>query len=132
MADSRRHRAGRKRAHYQALEFDLGVPFERNHANPLTAPPPLNAASMFWTWQTGYKFLRLDLGTDWSFHLGSTGCVSESAVRPPEACRQPNRATIRLPAAAAFDGVVAVDLDGLLAGIDIAVGGKLRRSVRRA
>lgn len=108
-------------ASYQAVEFELGVPFELNHANPLTAPPPLNTASMFWAWQTGYKFLRLDIGTDWSFHLGSTGCVSESAVRPPESCRQPNRATIRLPAAAAFDGVVAIDLDGLLAGLDIAV-----------
>ena len=108
-------------AHYEAVEFELGVPFERNHANPLTAPPPLNVASMFWTWQTGYKFLRLDVGTEWSFHLGSTGCVSESAVRPAEACRQPNRATIRLPAGAAFDGVVVVDLDRLLAGLDIAV-----------
>ena len=106
---------------YKAIEFELGVPFDLNHANPLAAPPPLNVASMFWTWQTGYKFLRLDVGTDWSFHLGSTGCVSESAVRPPEVCRQPNRSTIRLPAAAAFDGVVVVDLDGLLAGLDIAV-----------
>lgn len=108
-------------AQYEAVEFELGVPFERNHANPLTATPPLNVASMFWTWQTGYKFLRLDVGTDWSFHLGSTGCVSESAVRPADTCQQPNRATIRLPAAAAFDGVIAVDLDQLLAGLDIAV-----------
>ena len=106
---------------YEVIEFELGVPFDRNHANPLAAPRPLNVASMFWTWQTGYKFLRLDVGTDWSFHLGSTGCVSASAVRPPEVCRQPNRATIHLPAAAAFDGVVVVNLDGLLAGLDIAV-----------
>ena len=106
---------------YKAIEFELGVPFDLNHANPLAAPPPLNVASMFWTWQTGYKFLRLDVGTDWSFHLGSTGCVSESAVRPPEVCHRPNRSTIRLPAAAAFDGVVVVNLDGLLAGVDIAV-----------
>ena len=108
-------------ARYQALGFELGVPFERNHANPLTAPAPLNVASMFWTWQTGYKFLRLDLGTDWSFHLGSTGCIAESAVRPPESCRQPNRATIRLPAAAAFEGVVVVDLARLLTGLDTAL-----------
>ena len=109
------------RGQYKAIEFELGVPFDLNHANPLDAAPPLNVASMFWTWQTGYKFLRLDVGTDWSFHLGSTGCGSESAVRPPEVCRQPNRSTIRLPAAAAFDGVVVVNLDGLLAGLDIAV-----------
>ena len=105
---------------YQAVEFELGVPFEHNHANPLTAPPPLNVSSMFWTWQTGYKFLRLDLGNDWSFHLGSTGCVSASAVRPPQACNRPNLATVRLPAAAAFQGVVVVDLDSLIAGLDVA------------
>ena len=108
------------RGHYDTIEFELGVPFERNHANPLTAPAPLNVPSMFWTWQSGYKFLRLDIGSDWSFHLGSTGCVSESAVRPPRVCEQPNLATIRLPAAAAFGGVVAVDLDTLLADFDIA------------
>ena len=108
-------------APYRTVAFELGVPFEHNHANPLTAPPPLNVPSMFWTWQTGYKFLRLDVGTDWSFHLGSTGCLSESAVRPPEACGRPNRATIRLPAAAAFHGVAVVDLDELLAGLDPAV-----------
>ena len=107
-------------ARYEAIEFELGVPFEHNHANPLTAPAPLNVPSMFWTWQSGYKFLRLDIGSDWSFHLGSTGCVSESAVRPPRVCEQPNLATIRLPAAAAFAGVVAVDLDTLLADVDIA------------
>lgn len=106
------------RGDYAAVEFELGVPFERNHAHPLAAPPPLNVPSMFWTWQSGYKFLRLDVGTDWSFHLGSTGCVSPSAVRPPESCARPNRATIRLPAAVAWDGVVVVDLDALLAGID--------------
>ena len=103
---------------YEALEFDLGVPFEHNHPNPLAAPPPLNVPSMFWTWQTGYKFLRLDIGSDWSFHLGSTGCVSPSAVRPPERCTRPNVATIRLPAAAARKGSVAVDLEALLGGID--------------
>lgn len=109
-----------ERSQYSTVEFELGVPFERNHANPLGAPAPLNVPSMFWTWQSGYKFMRLNLGTDWSFHLGSTGCVSASAVRPPGSCAQPNMATIRLPAAAAFEGVVAVDLDALLAGIDIA------------
>ena len=106
---------------YEALEFLLGIAFERNHGNPLKAPPPLNVPSMFWTWQSGYKFLRLDAGTEWSFHLGSTGCVSASAVRPPgEPCRQPNLARVRLPSGAIDGGTIAVDLDGLLAAIDTA------------
>ena len=106
---------------YDAFEFMLGVPFERNHGNPLSATPPLNVPSMFWTWQSGYKFLRLDLGNEWSFHLGSVGCISASAVRAPSgACRQPNLARIRLPSKAAQGGTVVVDLDALLAGIDTA------------
>ena len=107
--------------HYDAIEFLLGVPFERNHGNPLVAAPPLNVPAMFWTWQSGYKFVRLDIGNDWSFHLGSTGCVSASAVRPPgEPCREPNAARIRL-ANDAQVGTIVFDLDALLAHVDTAV-----------
>lgn len=106
---------------YEAIEFLLGVPFERNHGNPLAAAPPLNVPSMFWTWQSGYKFVRLDIGNDWSFHLGSTGCVSASAVRPPgEPCREPNAARVRLAGDAPEAGTIAIDLDVLLAHIDTA------------
>ena len=108
--------------HYVAIEFLLGVPFHRNHGNPLAAPPPLNVPSMFWTWQSGYKFVRLDIGTDWSFHLGSTGCISASVVRPPgKPCREPNAARIRLASEVPEVGTIAVDLDALLAHIDTVV-----------
>ena len=107
---------------YEAIEFLLGVPFERNHGNPLAAAPPLNVPSMFWTWQSGYKFVRLDVGNHWSFHLGSTGCVSASAVRPPrEPCREPNAARIRLASDTPWVGTIVVDLDALLSHIDPAV-----------
>jgi uncharacterized repeat protein (TIGR04052 family) len=76
------------------LSFTLGLPFEINHQNPLTATPPLNFSEMFWSWQMGYKFLRLDLqGPDhgWAFHLGATGCQSASVLRPPALpCRATN------------------------------------------
>ena len=106
---------------YVAVEFLLGIPFAHNHGNPLVAAPPLNVASMFWTWQSGYKFLRIDIANEWSFHLGSTGCVSASAVRPPEEpCRQPNAARIRLASDTPHAGTIVVDLDALLAHIDTA------------
>jgi len=80
------------------LSFELAVPFELNHKNPLTAQFPLNQSDMFWTWQLGHKFLRLDIVNQtlkdehWSFHLGSTGCDSASVMRAPkESCKQPNR-----------------------------------------
>jgi uncharacterized repeat protein (TIGR04052 family) len=87
-----------------SLRFTLGLPFDINHANPLTQPSPLNDSSMFWSWQNGHKFLRLDLSKNggesrkWSYHLGSVGCESESAVRPPEkSCAFTNRVEFVLP-----------------------------------
>lgn len=77
---------------YTGIRFTVGVPFALNHANPLTAVAPLDRGDLFWTWQSGYKFLRAD-----AFHLGSTGCSSASALRPPaEPCAQPNRMRIEL------------------------------------
>ncbi|WP_394390585.1 MbnP family copper-binding protein [Shewanella woodyi] len=86
------------------FSFNLGVPFKLNHQAPLTAQPPLNQSDMFWTWQMGHKFFRLDLAknepkqgevsvqTGWQFHLGSTGCKSASVMRAPtERCSYPNR-----------------------------------------
>jgi len=107
---------------YDAMEFRLGIPFDANHGNPLVAAAPLNVPSMFWTWQSGYKFVRVDIANDWSFHLGSTGCVSASAVRPAkEPCRQPNAARIRLASDTPATGTIVLDLDALLAHIDPAV-----------
>lgn len=73
----------------------LGVPFALNHLNPVIQDYPLNQSEMFWVWQNGHKFLRLDMQSvndAWSYHLGSVGCQSASAVRPPDkACQYPNR-----------------------------------------
>jgi uncharacterized repeat protein (TIGR04052 family) len=85
---------------YSGVRMTIGVPFELNHANPLTAAAPLDRGEMFWNWQSGHKFLRADLavaGREWSFHLGSTGCSSASALRPPaQPCAQPNEMRIEL------------------------------------
>jgi uncharacterized repeat protein (TIGR04052 family) len=91
---------GGKPQSYTGIHFTVGVPFELNHGNPLTAAPPLDRGEMFWNWQSGHKFLRADLaadGREWSFHLGSTGCSSASALRPPAApCAQPNEIRVEL------------------------------------
>lgn len=81
-------------ARFVGITFKLGVPQMINHANPLTAKPPLDTSSMFWSWQQGYKFLRIDSENPekpWALHLGSTNCQSPSPLRPPkEACERPN------------------------------------------
>lgn len=114
------------------LSFDLGVPFELNHLNPLTADSPLNQSDMFWTWQNGHKFLRLDLTkkasqkietftaqnlqTGWQFHLGSTACQSASVMRAPTVpCGYPNRPRIKLDYQKGSR--LVLDLAPLLSGI---------------
>lgn len=105
---------------YTGLAFDVGVPFAANHANPLTAVAPLNVGEMFWSWQLGHKFLRLDLAAGlaaagWALHLGSTGCESDSVLRPPVArCRQPNRVVVELGSPAPERQRVQVELSALL------------------
>ncbi|MCG9893042.1 MAG: metallo-mystery pair system four-Cys motif protein [Thermosynechococcaceae cyanobacterium MS004] len=46
---------------YTGLKFTLGVPFELNHGDATLAPSPLNLTGLWWNWQLGYKFVRLDL-----------------------------------------------------------------------
>jgi uncharacterized repeat protein (TIGR04052 family) len=95
---------GQTAKRYTGIRFTLGVPFDLNHANPLTAAAPLNHTDLFWNWNSGYKFMRLDLverraeqHREWSFHLGSTGCSSVSALRPPALpCAQPNVVRVEL------------------------------------
>jgi uncharacterized repeat protein (TIGR04052 family) len=46
---------------YTGLAFTIGVPFEQNHVDPTVSAAPLNTTAMFWNWQGGYKFVRIDL-----------------------------------------------------------------------
>lgn len=104
------------------IRFTLGVPFELNHLNPLTQTSPLNESSMFWVWQTGHKFLRVELASaddNWLFHLGSTGCSAPSVMRAPaKPCKQPNQVLMELP----FNTItksIDIDLAGLLKGVTV-------------
>lgn len=111
---------------YVGVVFDLGVPFDLDHDVTL-APSPLNVPSLFWGWQVGYKFLGIDLQSDlpppdnaWYVHLGSTGCVSDSAVDAPTVeCANPNLPRIRLEGADPTVTPIELDLVRLLAGADL-------------
>lgn len=99
----------------RGLEFTLGVPFESNHGDPLTATPPLGDADMHWHWRGGYKFLRAGIKSEndsfW-IHLGSTGC--EGTIRNITGCSAPNRVTVHLDDFVPGD-IVLVDLAELVA-----------------
>ncbi|MEO0521163.1 MAG: MbnP family copper-binding protein [Cyanobacteria bacterium P01_A01_bin.116] len=46
---------------YSGLKFTLGVPFALNHIDSTLAPSPLNLTSLWWNWNFGYKFARVDM-----------------------------------------------------------------------
>jgi len=48
---------------YTGVAFDMGVPFALNHLDVTAAPSPLNIQALWWNWQGGYKFMRVDMLT---------------------------------------------------------------------
>jgi uncharacterized repeat protein (TIGR04052 family) len=110
---------------YTGVKFTVGVPFERNHADPAKAPSPLNLTQLFWVWNSGYKFARIEMNTTgmpqgWFLHLGSTGCQPrQTAQTMPTSCTFPNRAEITLTNFDLNADVVMTDLKKLLDGANV-------------
>jgi uncharacterized repeat protein (TIGR04052 family) len=110
---------------YRGVRFSLGVPDRLNHADATLAEAPLNVTGMFWSWQDGYKFLRLDMRTfaaanaqptTWLVHLGSTACSGERAATR---CARANRPAIALSRFDWRTNVIVADLQRLLAWTDV-------------
>jgi uncharacterized repeat protein (TIGR04052 family) len=102
----------------RGLKFKLGVPFAINHQEPSSAPAPLNLSAMWWTWNAGYKFLKIDGNTaglpmGFNIHVGSTGCTGNNtgAVNP---CMAPNVAEVSLDGFAPSTHTVIADLAALV------------------
>lgn len=109
---------------YNGLVFKLGVPFALNHLDTATAPAPLNLTSMWWNWNGGYKFLKLDMTTTgaaggWFIHVGSTGCTPEGNA--PTTCTNTNTMEVRLTEFEPGHHDVELDLLGLLATSNVDV-----------
>lgn len=128
---------------YTGLAFTVGVPFEQNHQDPTLAAAPLNVTAMFWNWQGGYKFVRIDLvptamagmhmteGADpgaghgdakgWFLHLGSTMCDAASKTAAPTACANENRIAVQLDGFDLGASKVVIDPAPVLAEADLMV-----------
>lgn len=107
---------------FDTLTFQLGLPFDLNHQDAVSQPAPLNNPGMFWAWQAGHKFARIDVrnpaGDGWNLHLGSTDCRSDGAtIAPSVACDRPNLASISVPYTP--DGTLVLDLGALWEGADL-------------
>ncbi len=118
-----RGRVATPAATYTGLRFTVGVPFVDNHQDRAAAPAPLNLSAMFWSWQSGYKFVRAEGKTagnvPFVVHIGSTGCVKDGGGQVTS-CSSPNRATVTVPLTDPGKQTVVVDLAALLGGSNLA------------
>ncbi|NMO22864.1 metallo-mystery pair system four-Cys motif protein [Pyxidicoccus fallax] len=106
---------------YTALEFKLGLPPERNHLNGPIEPAPLNAPQMWWSWQGGFKFVKLDVRSRTNelfyFHLGAAGCTG--SVAEGYTCGADNQVTVLLNGFNPDTNQVVLDIAGLYSGVDV-------------
>ena len=112
---------------YTGLRFTLGVPEDMNHVDQTTAAAPLDLTALFWSWNGGYKFARMDHTSadqpnGWNVHLGSTGCTpAGDPTVPATSCTNGHRPTITF---AVFDweaNEVVADYGALVQDSDLSV-----------
>jgi uncharacterized repeat protein (TIGR04052 family) len=113
---------------YTGICINLGLPFALNHIDPASAPSPLNASGMLWSWTAGRKFLRLDgigdpegLKQSYVVHLGSTGCVDEddNGSEPENPCRFPNTRTVCFDNFDVSKDTIVADVGAVLQATDV-------------
>ncbi|MEH7829948.1 MbnP family copper-binding protein [Gemmobacter denitrificans] len=116
---------------YVGLSFTLAVPFDKNHNDPTLAAAPLNTTAMFWNWQGGYRFVRIDMvpvnkaadgPKGWFLHLGSTQCPAASKTEAPTAeCKNPNHLPVSFASFDPAKNVVVIDPAAVVAEADMTV-----------
>lgn len=114
---------------YHALRFTLGVPKQKNFLDLAKAAPPLDVTGMFWTWLSGYKFLKVDGSSPienggiypYLVHVGAAGCPGDNAQASPTGdCLAPNQVRYDLDGFRFRESKVVADLADLLATTDLA------------
>lgn len=123
---------------YVGLRFDVGVPVASNHLNVQGAGtlPPLNISPMYWSWTSGYKFVKIEGNIQraaapaapftFNFHLGSTGCsLTTPGDFTTSVCTKLNTPAIDLATFDPATQAVALDVAKLFAAtnLDTADGG---------
>lgn len=101
---------------YLGLRFRTGVPSTLNHLDPATMQAPLSASGMFWSWMSGFKFIKAELGSH-VLHVGSTGCGSSASVEIR--CAKSNRSLIELEQFNPATDVIVADLAAIFSKSDL-------------
>lgn len=106
---------------YAGIRFEMGVTESLNHGDSATAPPPLNKTALFWSWNSGYKFIRYDNivesnNNEFRVHIGSTACEGDG--RGNASCANSNRIEVDLPFDPSADTIV-VNLGNFLSDVNV-------------
>lgn len=100
-------------AEISGIEFKVGIPAAANHHNASISTAPYNRSGLAWSWQTGHKFMRMDVNPShkvqlaytssgstvsntYFFHLGSTGCSGDPTTGAVVSCTASNRPSVSL------------------------------------
>lgn len=119
---------GHDEVDFVGVELEVGVPLSENHQDVAAAASPLNLSGLFWSWQGGYKFMRVDMklagaGGGFEVHLGSTGCTLAEGTTEVGSCASPNRPHVALDGFDPADDTIVVDYGALVAGLDLGADG---------
>ena len=124
---------------YVGIAYEVGVPASANHTDTVTAPAPLDNAAMAWSWQSGRKFLRVEvlpeagvkrpatattpesIARAYMVHLGSAACTGNPATGATTTCAQPNRMAFHSHDFNVDTQKLGIDIGKLLAQSDITV-----------
>ncbi|HET6339895.1 MAG TPA: MbnP family copper-binding protein [Polyangiales bacterium] len=122
---------------YQGLVFVTGVPETINHQNLTDAKPPLQDASTYWGWASGYRFIMTGLIVDAAdrgadpndadggvassganfVHIGAGGCTGTNTSGFN--CTRANRTRIELAEFDAETGTIVADLGKAFEDVDL-------------
>ena len=119
------------------IDFKVGIPSDINHRDVATNVSPYNIQSLFWKWNSGHKFMRLDIkptaeidvtygenatAKTLNFHLGSTGCTGDAQTGEIVSCTNPNQVPVSLSGysvSADMGANVVLDYAELVKGVNI-------------
>lgn len=101
---------------YRGLSFSIGIPPELNTPETILEGrgSPLNLNAMYWSWRSGYKYMRLDTDLPFfRFHLGANAC-DDAFV-----CDEPNVPTFEFERFNHRSEKILLDLKTLLSDSDL-------------
>lgn len=107
---------------YSGIAFTVGLPYSVNSLQNTAQVAPLNIPAMYWSWTSGYKFMKFEYQNTgdtnkMNYHLGSTGCTGMQSSD----CANPFRSNISITTASGFSLTtdrVTLNLSNLLNGVE--------------